>query len=176
MNTNCERRGRLIGPIESYGTKEINLKAFETFAFMWSAKGWLIESPHTNCAWWSRAEHQRVNFHQIVRPSGIVGMGLYLDAVIALPGWDKSYGAKIEALIAKEIGLPVLDAVTGDEIKFRGIPLCVALLASTGTESTAAAPQASTPAPAKTTPLGSRKPTLKKSAKSIKRQPSRSSK
>src|SRR5690348_5131587 len=38
------------------------------------------------------------------------------DAVIVLPGWEESVGARLDVHVATECGIPVLDYVTGEQV------------------------------------------------------------
>lgn len=114
-----EKRGYLAGPIESVGDVRANLEAFHAAANRLRDKGWLIHNPAENFggAANSRTAHQRLNLSILIRPSGAIGHGLELDAVLVLRGWEQSDGAKLEVAIAREIGLPVLDAETLEPVE-----------------------------------------------------------
>jgi hypothetical protein len=106
-----EKRGYLAGPLESFGDLEENKAAMRADADRLRDQGWIIYCPADGPAT-TRESHQRKNLAQLVKPCGLPGMGLELDALLVRPGWEQSDGAKLEVAIAYEIGLPVLNAVT----------------------------------------------------------------
>lgn len=110
----AEKRGYLAGPIESAGDMKANLETFHAAADRLRDKGWIIHNPAENFkgATMTRVDHQRVNLPTLTRFSGSLGNGMDLDAVLVLPGWEQSDGAKLEVAMAYELGLPVLDAGT----------------------------------------------------------------
>lgn len=46
-----------------------------------------------------------------------IGHVLAVEGVAVLPGWQNSRGAKLEVLLAIELGLPIIDAETLEPIK-----------------------------------------------------------
>jgi len=46
-----------------------------------------------------------------------IGHVLSVEGVAVLPGWQRSRGAKLEVLLAIELGLPIIDAITLEPVE-----------------------------------------------------------
>lgn len=94
------KRLYLAGP--KTGIEDFNFPAFNDMAAKLRARGYVVENP---------AEHGVVDgaewgdymAYDLTR-LGLCGM------VAVLPGWDASRGARLEVHIARELGMPVLNA------------------------------------------------------------------
>jgi hypothetical protein len=94
------KRLYLAGPMT--GIEDFNFPAFNDMAAKLRARGYLVENP---------AEHGVVDgaewgdymAYDLTR-LGLCGM------VAVLPGWDASRGARLEVHIARELGMPVVNA------------------------------------------------------------------
>jgi hypothetical protein len=96
------KRIYLSGPMT--GLPDFNFPAFEDAAIWFRALGFQVETPHERFGGRQelpRATYMRADVRDLVT--------LDLDAVIVLRGWRESPGARLEAAIAQEIGVPVLD-------------------------------------------------------------------
>ncbi len=93
----------VIGPVT--GIPNDNRPAFEQARHDLKAAGYYVQIPHDYIASglpWNWA--MMVSIRQLV--SHTQG-DLDLDGVAALPGWEQSKGARLEAQVAEAIGLPV---------------------------------------------------------------------
>lgn len=89
----------LSGPMS--GMPELNYPAFNALAQRLRLRGLVVENPAENhpphCGSW--LGYMRLAVAQLAR----------CDAVVMLPGWQQSRGAKIERQLALGMGLRVLD-------------------------------------------------------------------
>ena len=95
------KRVYLSGPMTDL--PDFNFPAFEAAATRFRALGFQVETPHERFGGRQdlpRATYMRGDIKDLLRPD--------LSAVIVLPGWEHSTGARLEVAIAQEIGLPVL--------------------------------------------------------------------
>lgn len=84
------------------GFPQLNFPAFHSAAAEWRAKGWHVENPaeinpDPGAQW---LDCMRADIARLVT----------CDAICLLPGWKLSRGARIEAHIARELGLVVHEA------------------------------------------------------------------
>jgi len=94
------KRIYIAGPMTGY--PELNFPAFHAAAAEWRAKGWHVENP---------AEinpDPDAGWHACMRKD--IPRLLKCDAVYLLPGWKRSRGARLEAHIAREMGLELHEA------------------------------------------------------------------
>jgi len=101
MNKRCVY---LSGPMT--GLPEHNFPAFRDAAERLEGAGWDVVNPADNFG--GRTDLPRARYLRMD-----AAMLLQCDALALLPGWEESSGARLECLIAVELGLPVLDAETG---------------------------------------------------------------
>lgn len=91
----------LAGPSPDF-THEDYLEA----ATIWDACGWRVVEPATLVDTEPYEAYLRRDLDGI----------LQTDALALLPGWEQSSGACVEALIAASLGIPLMDAQTGQSI------------------------------------------------------------
>jgi hypothetical protein len=88
----------IAGPMT--GLPEFNFPAFHAMAAVMRAEGWHVENPaehgHVEGAEW--ADYLRFD----------IGRLSTCEAMMLLPGWSRSRGARLEVHIAKEIGMRML--------------------------------------------------------------------
>ena len=88
----------IAGPMT--GLPEFNFPAFHAMAAAMRAEGWHVENPaehgHVEGAEW--ADYLRFD----------IGRLSTCEAMMLLPGWSRSRGARLEVHIAKEIGMRML--------------------------------------------------------------------
>jgi len=97
------RRIYIAGPMT--GLPEHNFPAFHAAAERLRKAGWEVVNPAENFGGRTdlpRERYLREDVAQLVR----------CDAVALLPGWEESRGAKLEYLLARELGLKVIDVAT----------------------------------------------------------------
>ncbi|WP_345956747.1 DUF4406 domain-containing protein [Pseudomonas fulva] len=96
----------IAGPMT--GLPEFNFPAFHAMAATMRAEGWHVENPaehgHVNGAEW--ADYLRFD----------IGRLSTCEAMMLLPGWSRSRGARLEVHIAKEIGMRILLAASAEAI------------------------------------------------------------
>jgi len=102
MTRHDKRKGRiyLAGPMTGYPGH--NFAAFYRAAERLRAAGWDVVNPAENFGGRTdlpRASYMRADVAALVE----------CDAVALLPGWEVSRGAKVEYLLAREMGLAVID-------------------------------------------------------------------
>jgi len=105
MNKRCVY---LSGPMT--GCPQHNFPAFRDAAERWTRAGWNVVNPADNFG--GRTDLPRAAYLRLD-----AALLLQCDALAALPGWEASAGARLECLIAVELGLPVLDAETGQPLE-----------------------------------------------------------
>lgn len=89
----------ISGPMS--GHPDFNFPAFERAAKTLRAQGFIVISPHENfgeATHFGRKHYMRADIMNV----------LQADWVCVLAGWMLSKGAKLEVLIAHELGLPVI--------------------------------------------------------------------
>lgn len=107
------RSAYLAGPMRGY--VEYNFPAFRTAADWLRKNGWTIFSP-------AERDEDDPTIDQSKDPAGWadhLGLDYFMqfdlaavcahDAVICLPGWEQSQGARLEAMVAVEVGHPVFE-------------------------------------------------------------------
>jgi len=97
------RRIYIAGPMT--GLPEHNFPAFHAAAERLRKAGWEVVNPAENFGGRTnlpRERYLREDVAQLVR----------CDAIALLPGWKDSRGAKLEYLLARELGLKVIDIAT----------------------------------------------------------------
>jgi hypothetical protein len=93
----------IAGPMT--GLPEHNFPAFFEAAERFAAGGFKVVNPATNFG--GRTDLPRESYLR-----ADVAMLSQCDAIAMLPGWEDSRGARLEYLIARELGLVVFDAMT----------------------------------------------------------------
>lgn len=90
-------RAYVAGPMT--GLPEFNFPAFHDAATRLRARGWEVENPAENpepaCRSW--LGYMRMAVAQVAK----------VDALVMLPGWEKSKGARVEFALAVGLGLSV---------------------------------------------------------------------
>lgn len=102
-----ERPVYIAGPMT--GIPDWNFPAFHEAAERWRAAGWIVVNPaetDDGDTTKPRAYYMRLDIQKV----------LEVSAVAALPGWHNSTGATLEVAVAREIGIPVYDAITGEPL------------------------------------------------------------
>ena len=100
MNT---KRIYIAGPMTGY--PDLNFPAFHEAARRFAEAGWEVQNPADNFGGrtdLSRATYMRAD----------VAVLLQCHAIAMLPGWERSPGARLEHLLARELDLPIYDART----------------------------------------------------------------
>lgn len=102
------KRAYLAGKMT--GMPEMNFPAFRAAAVDLRAKGWSIFNPAENCGDQSKTREEYITMD--IR--AIVGGEHFdkMDAVVVLPGWEQSRGARLEVETALQCGVEVLWAYT----------------------------------------------------------------
>ncbi len=93
----------LSGPMT--GVPDHNFPAFRAAAEHFQQEGWEVVNPADNFG--GRTDLPRGSYLR-----ADVALLLQCDAIAMLPGWQASQGAKLEYLLARELGLPVYDPTT----------------------------------------------------------------
>jgi len=97
----------LSGPMT--GIPEFNFPAFNAAAEKWRGDGYQVFNPAENFGGrtdLARSAYMREDLAQVMKA----------DIVAVLPGWNDSKGARLEVAMARELDLPVVDAITGDPV------------------------------------------------------------
>ena len=95
----------LSGPMTGY--EGFNYAAFDTHAARLREAGYEVVSPAENFGGADTHPEGRKAFMRLDMEHV-----LSVDAVAVLPGWEKSKGAQLEVLMARELELPILDVET----------------------------------------------------------------
>ena len=128
----------LAGPMR--GHEDFNFPAFHKQAAWLRANGWSVFSPAER-----DEQDEALNGDWAVTASK--GLDYFMqydlaavcqtDAVVLLPGWETSQGARLESMVAVEVGHPVFEIVSGPNV-FGGIYLGRKRLESVANERIAA--------------------------------------
>ena len=97
------RRIYIAGPMT--GHSDHNFPAFHAAAERLRNASWDVVNPAENFA--GRTDLPRETYLR-----ADVGLLVQCDAITLLPGWEESRGAKLEYLLARELGLRVIDIAT----------------------------------------------------------------
>ena len=111
---NQPKRIYIAGPMT--GLADHNFPAFGAAADRLRQAGWDVVNPAENFG--GRTDLPREAY---LRADTALLVGC--NAVAMLPGWEDSQGAKLEYLLARELGLPVLDAETLQPLQNAPAPL-----------------------------------------------------
>lgn len=95
----------IAGPMSEYKDTDWNFPAFHAAAERWRRAGWHVSNPAENF-------DGRTDLPYGVYIREAVTQVARADAIALLPGWERSRGAKLEALIASMIGLDFYAAET----------------------------------------------------------------
>lgn len=98
----------IAGPMT--GMPEHNFPAFHAAAERFRRAGWDVANPAENF-------HGRTDLPRSAYLRADVALLAQCDAIALLPGWDRSGGATLEAVIAAEIGLTFFDAFSGEQME-----------------------------------------------------------
>ena len=93
----------IAGPMTGY--PDCNVAAFHAAAERLARAGWKVFNPAENFG--GRKDLPREAYLRLD-----VAVLAQCDAIAMLPGWEESRGAKLEYLVAHEMGCTVIDAVT----------------------------------------------------------------
>jgi hypothetical protein len=77
----------------------------------WEAR-WSVISPHKNC--YGYVPSHKMDYEKWM--SGLVAQVVRCDAILLLPGWEKSKGCRIEMQVARDNHIPVF------QYEIHGIP------------------------------------------------------
>jgi|DewCreStandDraft_4_1066084.scaffolds.fasta_scaffold125784_2 hypothetical protein len=102
------KRIYIAGPMT--GMPEHNFPAFHAAAERFRKAGWHVANPAENF-------HGRTDLPRPAYLRADVALLAQCDAIALLPGWDRSEGATLEAVIAAEIGLAFFDAFSGEQME-----------------------------------------------------------
>lgn len=108
------KRIYIAGPMT--GLTEHNFPAFHAAADQLRQAGWNVVNPAENFG--GRTDLPREDYLR-----ADVALLVGCDAVAMLGGWEDSRGAKLEYLLARELGMPVLDAEDLQPIQSAPVPL-----------------------------------------------------
>jgi len=117
------KRIYIAGPMT--GHAEHNFPAFQAAAKRLHEAGWEVVNPADNFG--GRTDLPRSSYLR-----ADVVLLLQCDAVALLPEWETSLGAKLEFLLARELGMPIIDAQTLAPLFEKLLP-APAVTLSTGT-------------------------------------------
>jgi len=104
----------IAGPMT--GLPEHNFPAFHAAAERLRQAGWEVVNPAENFG--GQTDLPRETYLR-----ADVALLVDCDAVAMLSGWEDSRGAKIEYLLAQELGMPVLDAENLQPLQSAPVPL-----------------------------------------------------
>lgn len=102
---------------------EQNIRAAEEVAARVWAMGLVALCPHANSR---HMEGVASDEHFL---AGTLELLRRCDAVVLVPGWDKSTGTRAEVTEARALGIPVFGLESGDDLD-RSVPLHAAAIAS----------------------------------------------
>ncbi len=108
------KRIYIAGPMT--GLAEHNFPAFHATADRLRQAGWDVVNPAENFGGRTDLPHETY-----LRADVALLVGC--DAIAMLPGWEDSRGARLEYLLARELGMPVIDAATFQPIQRVPVPL-----------------------------------------------------
>jgi hypothetical protein len=97
------KRIYVAGPMSGY--PDCNFPAFHAAAERLSAAGWKVFNPAENFG--GRKDLPREAYLRLD-----LAVLAQCEAIAMLPGWEDSRGAKLEYLVAHELGCAIIDAVT----------------------------------------------------------------
>ena len=98
----------LAGPMTGY--PDWNFPAFHAAAERLRDKGHAVLNPAENFGGdptRPRADYMRLDLAHLLAAEGVA----------VLPGWERSRGASLEVAVARELGLPVVDAETLEPVR-----------------------------------------------------------
>jgi len=98
----------IAGPMTGYD--DFNFPAFDKVAKEWDERGYAVLNPAS-----SFMRRQDLSYEQYMRSA--VMLLIQASAIVLLPGWQKSNGACMEALMAARLGLFFYRADTGKGIE-----------------------------------------------------------
>ena len=98
----------IAGPMT--GMPEHNFPAFHAAAERFRKAGWDVANPAENF-------RGRTDLPRSAYLRADVALLAQCDAIALLPGWERSAGATLEAVLAAEIGLSFFDAFSGEQME-----------------------------------------------------------
>jgi hypothetical protein len=98
----------VAGPMS--GRKDHNFPAFFDAEAKLRRRGWIVINPAAGH--WNKKRDRPWRYYMIHDIAKLV----HCDAVTVLPGWKKSRGARLEVTIARRLGMPVFEYVTGKKL------------------------------------------------------------
>lgn len=98
----------IAGPMT--GMPEHNFPAFHAAAERFRKAGWNVANPAENF-------RGRTDMPRSAYLRADVALLAQCDAIALLPGWERSAGATLEAVLAAEIGLSFFDAFSGEQME-----------------------------------------------------------
>ena len=104
----------IAGPMT--GVPEHNFPAFHAAAQRLRKAGWEVVNPAENFG--GQTDLPRETYLR-----ADVALLVTCNAIAMLSGWEESRGAKLEYLLARELGMPVLDAETIQPLQTAQVPL-----------------------------------------------------
>jgi len=104
----------IAGPMT--GIPKHNFPAFHAAAERLRQAGWEVVNPAENFG--GQTDLPRETYLR-----ADVALLVTCNAIAMLPGWEDSQGAKLEYLLARELGMPVLDAETLKPLESAPMPL-----------------------------------------------------
>jgi len=110
------KRIYIAGPMRGYPSW--NFDAFDAAEAVWRDAGWLVVSPAALDRAVGLAPNGEPDEDHLRYVIGVDVQGIFfVDAIVLLPGWQKSSGTTVELALAQFLGLPVYDAVTCEPIE-----------------------------------------------------------
>lgn len=107
------KRIYISGPMTGFPNH--NFPAFHAAAQQWREAGWEVANPAENFS--GRTDLPRETY---IRAD--VAMLAQCDAIAVLPGWERSRGAQLEYLLARELGMMIMDATTLQTLENTPVP------------------------------------------------------
>lgn len=107
------KRTYIAGPMT--GLPEHNFPAFHAAAARLREAGWEAINPAENFG--GRTDLPRATYLR-----ADVALLVACEAIAVLPGWEESRGAKMEYMLAREFGMPVIDIATLQPLQETPVP------------------------------------------------------
>jgi len=103
------RKLYLSGPIT--GMPNLNIDEFQKYEDKFKSLNFEVINPHKLH---TEEETKTFEWHNFMRRD--IGAMTECDFIVVLKGWEKSKGANLEVYIARNLSMPIIDAITLKEL------------------------------------------------------------